>query len=97
MAADPRHSPEWRRLRLQCYERDKAKGAACWICHQPIDYAAAPSSTPSSYEPDHYHDVKRHPELALCPENVRPSHKSCNRSRKNRAGVNELGTPSEAW
>lgn len=94
---DPRRSGEWQVLRRQCYERDKARRAVCWICKQPIDYSARPSSTPDSYEPDHRFDVHRHPELALCPENVRPSHKHCNRSRKDRAVMDDLGTPSRDW
>ena len=94
---DPRGTPAWRRLRAQCYERDRARGAVCHICKQPIDYSAKPSSTPNSYEPDHLRDVRKHPELALLPENIGASHRMCNRARGRRAGLNNLGTPSRDW
>ena len=63
MSYDPRRTPQWKRLRLECYKRDKARGAVCVHCGQPIDYSAKPSSTDSSYEPDHRLVVERHPEL----------------------------------
>jgi len=66
-------------------------------CHQPIDYAARPSSTPDSYEPDHLRDVDRHPELALLPENVGAAHRKCNRARGKRAGVDEMGNRTRDW
>lgn len=97
MPRDPRQTPAWRRMREQCFRRDRAKDAVCWLCGQPIDYSVRPSTTPDSYEPDHYHTVRDHPELALLPENVRPAHKSCNRSRGTRAGTSPLGTPSRQW
>ena len=92
-----RTTQTWRRMRKQCFQRDKAKNAPCWICGQPIDYNAKPSTTPDSYEPDHRHSVKTHPELAEVPENVMPSHKSCNRSKGSKAGLNNLGSLSREW
>lgn len=97
MARDPRSTPEWRRLRIQCYERDKARDARCWQCGGRIDYTAAPSSTPTAYEPDHRLPVETHPELALLPENVMPSCRRCNRARGRRAGVDNLGARSRDW
>lgn len=94
---DPRSTPQWQRLRVECFKRDKARNAACHICGMPIDYALKPSSTPDSYEPDHLRDVRSHPELALLPENVAPSHRRCNRARGKKAGVNELGNRSRDW
>lgn len=94
---DPRSTPQWQRLRLKCYERDKARRAKCHICGQDIDYAAKPSSTPDSYEPDHLRDVDRYPHLALLPENVGASHRKCNRARGKRAGLNNLGRPTRDW
>ena len=84
-------------MRVQCYERDRARHAACWLCGQPIDYAAAPSSTPDSYEPDHRHPVDAHPELALVPDNVMPCHRRCNRARGKKAGIDNLGNVSRDW
>ena len=63
MNKDPRWTPAWRRLRIQCYERDKARGAVCVHCGQPINYNVKQSSTDDSYEPDHRIDVAKHPEL----------------------------------
>ena len=68
-----RDTATWRKLRLQCYKRDKANASRCWICGGEIDYAAKPSTTPESWEPDHRHSVSTHPELAEVPENVLPS------------------------
>lgn len=94
---DPRQTPAWRRLRLECYERDKARGAVCIHCGQPIDYSVKPSSTDDSYEPDHRLTVEAHPEYALLPENVQPSHRRCNRARGKKAGINNLGKRTRKW
>lgn len=94
---DPRCTPAWRRLRLECFERDKARNARCVHCHQPINYNVKPSSTDDSYEPDHRLDVSTHPELAFIPENVQPSHRRCNRARGNKAGINNLGNKTRDW
>ncbi len=94
---DPRGTPAWKRLRLECFERDKAKRALCVHCGQPIDYAVQPSSTDDSYEPDHRIDVASRPEYALIPENVQPSHRRCNRVRGNKAGINNLGRRTRNW
>ena len=92
-----RTTATWRKLRLQCFKRDKANDSRCWICGGRIDYSAKPSTTPESWEPDHRLSVKHHPELAEVPENVLASHKSCNRSKGDRAGLNNLGAPSREW
>ena len=94
---DPRNTAEWHKLSKSCYLRDKAKNAACWIGNHPIDYEAKPSSTPDSYEPDHYFPVATHPELALVPDNIRPACKRCNRARRSKAGINELGQRTREW
>lgn len=94
---DPRGSKQWQVMRVQCYERDKAAGAVCVHCKQPINYQVKPSSTDDSYEPDHRIDVATHPELALIPENVQPSHRRCNRARGKKAGLNNLGRRTRDW
>ena len=94
---DPRGSVAWQRLRLECYERDKQRNAVCAHCGQPIDYSVKPSSTDASYEPDHRLVVERHPELALLPENIQPSHRRCNRARGKKAGMNNLGRRTRDW
>lgn len=97
MAQDPRHTPAWKRLRLECYKRDKERNAVCVHCGQPIDYSARPSSTDNSYEPDHRLTVEQHPELALLPENIQPSHRRCNRARGKKAGIDNLGRRTRDW
>jgi len=94
---DPRSTPQWQRLRVECFKRDKAKNAVCHICGMPIRYDLKPSSAPDAYEPDHLRDVKKHPELALLPENVAPSHTRCNRSRGRRAVIDAMGNRSRDW
>lgn len=94
---DPRQTPAWRRLRIECYERDKARHAVCVHCGQPINYNVKPSSTDDSYEPDHRLTVESHPEYALLPENVQPAHRRCNRARGQRAGLNNLGKRTRDW
>ena len=92
-----RSTQSWYKVRRQCWQRDKQAGNPCHICGQAIDYNAKPSTTPDSWEPDHIISVKSHPELAELPENVAASHKSCNRSKKDKAGINELGRCSRRW
>lgn len=98
MAGRPgRDTPAWRRMRLACFKRDRAADAPCHLCGQPIDYSLAPSSTPDAWEPDHILTVSTHPELAEVPENIAASHRRCNRSRRNKAGITNLGRPSREW
>lgn len=94
---DKWNSADGQKVRLQCFKRDKAANAPCWICHDPIDYTRKPSSHPDAWEPDHYLDRKSHPELALDPNNIRASHCRCNRSRKTKASIANLGKPSRDW
>ena len=97
MAKAGRDTGTWKRLRLRCFERDKAARKPCWLCGGEIDYTVAPSSTPESWEPDHRLSVKAHPELAEVPDNIYPAHKRCNRKKGDKAGVNNLGMPSRRW
>lgn len=92
-----RTTATWRKLRKQCYQRDKANDARCWLCGGRIDYSAKPSTTPESWEPDHRHSVHTHPELAEVPENIMPSHKRCNRAKGSKAGITNLGSRSREW
>ena len=94
---DPRSTPQWQKLRMQCYERDRKRNAVCAHCKQPIDYKLKPSSSPDAYEPDHIRDVFKYPGLALLPENVQPSHRKCNRARGRKAGIDNLGNRSRDW
>lgn len=94
---DPRRTTGWRRLRAQCFERDKARNAPCHICGQPIDYSLGHSTCADAYEADHVITVDAHPELALLPENVGASHRRCNRARGKKAGIDNLGRRTRDW
>lgn len=67
------------------------------MCLQKINYDVAPSSTDQAWEPDHRFPVKTHPELAEVPENILPSHRGCNRSKRDKAGITNLGSRSRDW
>lgn len=84
-------------IKPQCFARDKANNARCGICKDVIDYSLKPSSTPDAYEPDHILPVDTHPELAEVPENIQASHRRCNRAKRNKAGVDNLGNRSRDW
>lgn len=87
---------EGQRLKRAFREQCEAVDTPCWLCGQPIDWSAAPQ-TQDAFEPDHFHPQVTHPELALDPENLRPSHMSCNRSRRDDVPAPGLGSLSEAW
>lgn len=100
MAQDLWSTRRGRKVRARCFRRDKAALAPCEICHGergPIDYSAAPSSTPLSWEPDHKRSRARWPELALDMANIQPSHRICNREKGARAGMTNLGARSREW
>lgn len=84
-------------MRARAFQRDRAADAPCWICGQPIDYSLGISTCDEAWEADHYLPVSRHPELEYDVGNVRPSHRKCNRSRKAKSGIDELGHPSRVW
>jgi len=69
-----------RKLKREHRARCRAANAPCWLCGQPIDYAAPPG-TPDSFESDHRIPVSIRPDLAYLPSNLMPSHAGCNRSR----------------
>lgn len=63
-----------------------AKRELPWVCHlcsHPIPHHV-PRNHPHSYALDHVLTVRDHPEFALDPNNVAPSHKQCNEWRKAR-------------
>lgn len=96
LATDQWNSRQGKKLKKEFRELCFSQGLPCWLCGQPIDWDAAPQ-TPNAFEPDHFHPRSTHPELALDPENLRPSHCSCNRSRQDGMPAPELGMTSEAW
>ena len=96
-ADDLLKDPRWKRVRMLAFKRDKAKGAACWVCGGRIDYDAPMSSYRDAYEADHRKPRSKFPELAFELSNIEPSHVRCNRSRKDGAVMNALGEPSRKW
>ena len=91
-------SSRWKYVRRQCWERDRKNHAVCGICGQPIDYSIPPSSTDASWEPDHIRTFKDCPELELDPNNVRASHRKCNRNRGAVGHLdNGLGRRTRIW
>ena len=92
-----RGGARWTRTKMQAFRRDRAALACCWICGGSIDYSLGYSTCDEAYEADHYIPVDDHPELEYDLGNIRPSHRSCNRSRQKRASINLLGTPSRDW
>lgn len=97
-----RRGARWLRVRSQAFERDRARGAGCWICElegrdPTIDYSLPISSGPRSWEADHFIPVDDRPDLEYDLGNIRPSHVSCNRARGKKAGINRLGSPSRDW
>lgn len=85
------------KVRKIAFERDRKAHAKCWICEGDIDYDVPISSTPDSWEGDHYFPVSKNPELELDANNVKPCHKRCNRSRGDGENQNELGMRSRIW
>lgn len=74
----------------------EACAAPCWLCQQPIDYAA-PAGTPDAFELDHYYPRSEYPELTWDPSNFRAAHSSCNRARGKRDAPLGLGPLSAVW
>ena len=88
----------WPYVRRMAWDRDRKQHAPCWICGQAIDYSVAPSSTATSWEPDHVMPVSARPDLELDLNNIRPAHRECNRARGDGTnGENTLGQQSRIW
>lgn len=80
------------------WDRDRKARAVCHICGMAIDYTAAPSTLPDSWEPDHLVPVSKAPEGELDLNNIAPSHRRCNRARGDGTnGENDLGMRSRIW
>ena len=100
MAVDLWNTPAGRRVKMQCFRRDRDAGAPCRWCPDPIDYSLGPytrGGDTMAWSPEHLRPRKTWPQLALDPSNIVAAHFHCNASRKTKAGINELGTPSRRW
>ena len=95
---DMGRSSRWPYIRKMAWDRDRKARAVCWICGQPIDYTIAPSSADTSWEPDHVQPVAKRPDLELDLNNIKPSHRACNRARGDGTnGENTIGQQSRVW
>ncbi|MGK9222055.1 MULTISPECIES: HNH endonuclease [unclassified Microbacterium] len=94
--ADVIHTRRYRDFRAALKNTWQAANAPCYLCSQPIDYDG-PAGAPNSFELEHVHPRKTHPELALEPTNARPSHVRCNRNKSTGKANAGIGTTSEAW
>ena len=91
-------SSRWPYIRKMAWDRDRKVKAVCWICGMPIDYTVAPSSTDQSWEPDHVIPVHQNPDLELDLNNIKASHRTCNRARGDGTnGENTIGQQSRIW
>lgn len=69
----------------------------CWLCNQPIDMTILDIYDDEVFEPDHVYPVAEYPDLAADPDNLRPSHRGCNRERGSETEATNLGWTSEDW
>ena len=91
-------SARWPYIRRMAWDRDRKNRSVCHICNQRIDYSLKPSSADDSWEPDHVIPVSKRPDLELDLNNVRASHKRCNRARGDGTnGENVIGMQSRVW
>ena len=95
--ADVRSGRTWHLMsqafRKKCQNADER----CWMCGQAIDYTADSTAHPDAFQPDHFYPTSTHPELALDPGNLRPSHRACNIARGDGPPPLGLGRSSRIW
>lgn len=100
MDADGWNTPAGKALRLRCFQRDRDANAKCYWCGDSIDYGLGPYTRGGNvwaWSPEHKKPRHRYPHLALEPTNIVAAHFHCNASRKDKAGLMPLGTPSRDW
>lgn len=91
-------SARWPYVRRMAWNRDRKARSSCHICGQPINYFLQPSSCDDAWEPDHILPVARYPEAELDLNNIRASHRRCNRARGDGTnGENNVGMQSRIW
>ena len=91
-------STRWPYVRRMAWDRDRKSRAVCHICGQPINYHLMPSSADEAWEPDHVVPVSKDPSLELDLNNIKASHRRCNRSRGDGTnGENVIGMQSRIW
>lgn len=87
-----RSGGNWRKL----VANQRAKQLPCWICRQPINYAAKANSS-DAFEVDHIKPLSTHPHLAEEPTNLASVHSLCNRAKGAKAASPALGDTSRNW
>ena len=99
-------SHEWSKTRKRAFNRDRKANAKCGICKRAIDYSLGMNRrdhyNPLAYEPDHILPLvdangRKHPERENDLANIQAAHAGCNRKKSNKAGISQLGIPSEDW
>ena len=91
-------SGRWPYVRRMAWDRDRKARNICHICGQPINYFLQPSSCDEAWEPDHIIPVAMAPDLELDLNNIKASHRRCNRARGDGTnGENVLGMQSRVW
>jgi 5-methylcytosine-specific restriction endonuclease McrA len=87
-----RRGYRWRKLVANV----KARGDACWLCGQPINYQAT-YPEPDSFVVDHAKSWINHPDLREDPANLMASHARCNAAKGSNEAPQTLGITSEEW
>lgn len=87
----------FRKARDRFFAEGLKDDAPCWLCGQPIDYAAQPGTTDDSHELDHYVPVSVDPSLQYDPGNFRHAHRVCNILRGASPPKLSLGLHSRRW
>lgn len=101
-AAVRRSNTSVRRAVAEYTEHVQAAAAAgervlCWLCNQPISFDVLDPYADDRFEVDHVWPVSTHPEYADDPNNLRPSHRGCNRERGADMEAVHLGWTSIDW
>jgi 5-methylcytosine-specific restriction endonuclease McrA len=91
-----KRNSQWKYIRKLAWERDRKNHAVCGICGMEIDYSLPPSSCETAYEADHIIPVSVDSTKELDLNNIRASHRRCNRARCN-GDIVSLGQQSRIW
>lgn len=96
------HSPEYQRFRADCKRQWQAVNAPCALCGQATIEWDAPANDRNAFELDHKISRKRmkamnRPDLLIDPNNCRPAHCRCNRSKQDGDGPASMGETTEEW
>jgi len=88
-----RSGARWRRLAAEV----RARGDACCLCGQKIDYTIKDPLDPNAFTVEHIKSWSNHPELRTDRANLSSAHRRCNSSKGAGAGKPGLGLQSRTW